>query len=406
MYHCGPPEQEYSQPVPPPRDTDAAITIMAFHLFPDLPTELRLTIWEMALYDEVQVRVVPLEENHVIPFKYMRSPFLETNKECRDLALKQFYTLKLPVYRFRAQTDSILADFFAIDPSTPSNYTTTQQGEAGWGVPDCWSVTYNDCLLFHNYSVERGTSHEGYVYLSPKYEKFMISGSYGFEPFRSERYAPYRPSHAIWDDDDDRRNENDWEPQNTFLEPDRLRGVDDGSAFNHVSDELSWEALQSVRNLVVVEGVPHYKYDHGMEWDDGDNGVAERGFDDYLFDKDGWECWRFPGVQGYWHLWLMGDVRGTEQEKIFLPDLSRMNLTDLRNRRDRFKLSMNPSVIECGTSTRSCECCWDIRALALEPSSHDDETLILVDVERRMEWLTGCLPKLPPGFIPFLWRYE
>ncbi|KAI2632417.1 hypothetical protein GGR54DRAFT_34601 [Hypoxylon sp. NC1633] len=73
-----------------------------FHQFSDLATELRLQIWEVALQQESEKRLVILlngnSHRFVCPMRRLVSPFLAVNRESRS-AGKAFYNLILEVYR-------------------------------------------------------------------------------------------------------------------------------------------------------------------------------------------------------------------------------------------------------------------------------------------------------------------
>lgn len=73
---------------------------MAQFRFSDLPVELRLHIWEAALYQETRKRLVIFceWEGSVTPSKQLISPLLTVNHESRQVA-KAFYTLTLDVHR-------------------------------------------------------------------------------------------------------------------------------------------------------------------------------------------------------------------------------------------------------------------------------------------------------------------
>lgn len=86
--------------------------ITEFRKFPKLPAELQTQIWKEALNDPTssrhivicQPRVLPRPNRvlprqiRVIPGRHLVHPLLLVNKESRYLA-RQFYNLKLPVYR-------------------------------------------------------------------------------------------------------------------------------------------------------------------------------------------------------------------------------------------------------------------------------------------------------------------
>ncbi|KAI1765804.1 hypothetical protein GGR53DRAFT_244216 [Hypoxylon sp. FL1150] len=73
---------------------------MARFRFSDLPTELRLRVWEAALHQETRKRLVIFDEweGTVTPSKQLISPLLTTNRESR-LVAKTFYSLTLDVHR-------------------------------------------------------------------------------------------------------------------------------------------------------------------------------------------------------------------------------------------------------------------------------------------------------------------
>lgn len=68
-----------------------------FHLFPDLPKELRLKIWEQAMIEARPSRRIIIDEGRVVPFKRLISPLLLVNYESRTCA-KAFYNVKLDIY--------------------------------------------------------------------------------------------------------------------------------------------------------------------------------------------------------------------------------------------------------------------------------------------------------------------
>lgn len=68
-----------------------------FHLFPDLPAELRLKIWERALMQARPDRRILIYRGRVVPFKQFISPLLLVNFESRTCA-KAFYNVKLDIY--------------------------------------------------------------------------------------------------------------------------------------------------------------------------------------------------------------------------------------------------------------------------------------------------------------------
>lgn len=68
-----------------------------FHLFPDLPAELRLKIWAQALMQARPDRRILIYWGRVVPFKQFISPLLLVNFESRTCA-KAFYNVKLDIY--------------------------------------------------------------------------------------------------------------------------------------------------------------------------------------------------------------------------------------------------------------------------------------------------------------------
>ncbi|KAH8194140.1 hypothetical protein TruAng_011699 [Truncatella angustata] len=73
-----------------------------FLLFGDLPAELRLEIWNMALESETTRRVVPFScvFNSVLPTVHLRSPLLEVNSESRDKA-KKFFDSQVKIHAYQ-----------------------------------------------------------------------------------------------------------------------------------------------------------------------------------------------------------------------------------------------------------------------------------------------------------------
>ncbi|KAI1325306.1 hypothetical protein F5Y16DRAFT_272296 [Xylariaceae sp. FL0255] len=246
-----------------------------FHRFNRLPVELRLTIWSEALHDEMKGRgVVILEQHRVLPVKSLRSQLVAVNSECRDYALRFFYTLKLSVYRIPVPSDAILQNFFAMVSAPPDSIT---------GGP------------FHN--IESGDCVEGTVFISPKHDMFLISGSGSFEPYRScgDNFGqlpdtwPGSPIHV----------EHDLFEDNYHLFP-----------MNHASEMVDPRYLQQILNLGVVERWPDYdewlEYDgySGEEWDSG-------GSDDeweYLQELEP-HIFAAEQVQSFWHKNIFSDVR-------------------------------------------------------------------------------------------------
>ncbi|XXG97688.1 Cytochrome c oxidase subunit 6B [Hypoxylon texense] len=74
---------------------------MAQFRFSDLPTELRLLIWEAALYQETRNRlaIIDVFSQEVTPVKQLISPLLTINRESRQVA-KALYTRILGVWRY------------------------------------------------------------------------------------------------------------------------------------------------------------------------------------------------------------------------------------------------------------------------------------------------------------------
>ncbi|KAJ0107565.1 hypothetical protein J7T55_007755 [Diaporthe amygdali] len=68
-----------------------------FHVFSDLPKELRLKIWEQAMIEDRPNRRILLYQGRVVPFKQFISPLLLVNQESRKCA-KAFYNVKLDIY--------------------------------------------------------------------------------------------------------------------------------------------------------------------------------------------------------------------------------------------------------------------------------------------------------------------
>ncbi|KAI4869061.1 hypothetical protein F4820DRAFT_464628 [Hypoxylon rubiginosum] len=73
---------------------------MAQFRFSDLPTELRLLVWDAALHQETRLVIIYSYRRTVIPVKQLISPLLTVNRESRQVA-KAFYTDTLNVYRNR-----------------------------------------------------------------------------------------------------------------------------------------------------------------------------------------------------------------------------------------------------------------------------------------------------------------
>ncbi|KAI0160778.1 hypothetical protein GGR57DRAFT_456285 [Xylariaceae sp. FL1272] len=85
-----------------------------FKPFNDLPKELRLTIWELALAEELTSRLVILYQFCIIPTKNIISPLLSVNAESRGCALA-LYDTKVTIYRMPAlEPDSELANLLPI----------------------------------------------------------------------------------------------------------------------------------------------------------------------------------------------------------------------------------------------------------------------------------------------------
>lgn len=68
-----------------------------FHLFPDLPKELRLQIWEQTMIEARPSRRILIYKRRVMPFKHLVSPLLLVNHESRTCA-RAFYNVKLAVH--------------------------------------------------------------------------------------------------------------------------------------------------------------------------------------------------------------------------------------------------------------------------------------------------------------------
>ncbi|KAI1142226.1 hypothetical protein F5Y05DRAFT_218543 [Hypoxylon sp. FL0543] len=79
--------------------------------FTDLPPEMRLKIWDLALHQEAQDRLLIIyqaghyDPPRLLPLKHHASPFLSVNYETRHLA-KAFYPLKLAVYELPRISDA------------------------------------------------------------------------------------------------------------------------------------------------------------------------------------------------------------------------------------------------------------------------------------------------------------
>ncbi|KAI4859802.1 hypothetical protein F4820DRAFT_453521 [Hypoxylon rubiginosum] len=56
----------------------------------DLPPELRAIIWDFAIYHEARSRIILIEEQKILPYKYLCSPFLSVNSESRHFARKLY----------------------------------------------------------------------------------------------------------------------------------------------------------------------------------------------------------------------------------------------------------------------------------------------------------------------------
>lgn len=72
---------------------------MQFTCFSALPTEIRLQIWDEALHQETDRRLVLVRRHNrtIIPTKWIMSPFLIVNNESRERA-KDFYSYVIDVY--------------------------------------------------------------------------------------------------------------------------------------------------------------------------------------------------------------------------------------------------------------------------------------------------------------------
>ncbi|KAI0840837.1 hypothetical protein F5Y06DRAFT_231600 [Hypoxylon sp. FL0890] len=78
--------------------------------FTDLPPEMRLKIWDLALHQEAQDRLLIIyqaghyDPPRLLPLKHHASPFLSVNYESRQRA-KAFYPMKLAVYELPQISD-------------------------------------------------------------------------------------------------------------------------------------------------------------------------------------------------------------------------------------------------------------------------------------------------------------
>ncbi|KAK6067492.1 hypothetical protein SCUP234_11615 [Seiridium cupressi] len=76
---------------------------VGFHEFGCFPVEIRLKIWHAAILADSPERFVPLQLNDIrpalLPHKRLLSPYLSVNFECRNEALRYFFTLRVPVYQ-------------------------------------------------------------------------------------------------------------------------------------------------------------------------------------------------------------------------------------------------------------------------------------------------------------------
>ncbi|KAI1316481.1 hypothetical protein F5Y16DRAFT_406851 [Xylariaceae sp. FL0255] len=205
-----------------------------FHLFSTLPTELRLSIWEFALHREAEDRVVVLHDQRVLLFESMRSALLERLES----------------------------------------------------LPLSW--TYNDGLFD---SIDQNEHINGTVFLSPDYDRFLIAGDEGFEPFSSienEGTFSGMPDH--------------------FAEGERYQAMEELLPINHVSGQLGSKALQAIRNLILfVTFHPEEELDTDIE-----------NIEEFMllhrpheYDEQGvrvlWQTEIFNGVRNYWHMWLEED---------------------------------------------------------------------------------------------------
>lgn len=78
-----------------------------FHRFRDLPTELRLQIWEQTMFEARPDRRIIVYEGRVVPFKQFISPLLLVNYESRTCA-QAFYNVTLDIYAVPRLSESQL----------------------------------------------------------------------------------------------------------------------------------------------------------------------------------------------------------------------------------------------------------------------------------------------------------
>ncbi|KAI1264782.1 hypothetical protein F5Y18DRAFT_388393 [Xylariaceae sp. FL1019] len=246
----------------------------SFPLFSKLPVELRLLIWEFALHREAEGRVVVLQDNRVLPFKSLISPLLKLNVECREFALKRFYTLKLDVYA--VDSFSFIIRWFELGEST--------------------SWTRDE--LFHN--IEEDAVPEGTIYVSPDYDKFMISGEGRFEPL---------PMSGLYHG-------------NSVEE--YYVAIKDEFEISHVSGHLCG-AQPSFRNLVVVQlfGLQEdsESFEPGSTYYEEFMEVYKKHVYTEREVEKLWQIQTFSGIQNYWQMWVDGD-EWNEESGSLLQDIS------------------------------------------------------------------------------------
>ncbi|KAI1336668.1 hypothetical protein F5Y15DRAFT_426863 [Xylariaceae sp. FL0016] len=269
-----------------------------FHFFAKLPTELRFIIWKMALEDEAAARLVVLHRERVVPFKYLRSPFRVANTESRNLALGQFYTERLKVYRF---------------------------------VP--WSGSISQELTQPYHQIETRGETEGTVFVSLYHDKFLIfQPDFGFNhPFVDLRGL--KLPHTA------QEFQNEWLDVNMYSRVASNPPSNKLGCVNHVSDELDYSVLQSIRNLVAVESWNHSIIENN-------NGKGQRGIEDFSYDDLEtnylWAAETFPMVHNNYLLWSFegaSDLDHRDQEHYMFDyllkalakaDLSKTRLYDIR----------------------------------------------------------------------------
>ncbi|XXH01701.1 hypothetical protein Hte_008062 [Hypoxylon texense] len=116
--------------------------------FNGLPAEFRAIIWNLAIYHEARSRIILVDEQRILPYKYLCSPFLSVNSESRLFARK-LYSVGIGVSSINFRRD-MLKDFrshFIYDRGCISGFT---------------SVNENDIL------------NRGVIYISPEADNFIM----------------------------------------------------------------------------------------------------------------------------------------------------------------------------------------------------------------------------------------